>query len=110
MVQIYGDLDELAEFVAAYLAAGFEGGQPAVVVATEEHWGRFSERLTSLGEVLGPTQTGQVYALVGEQIREGRFPLPQLALMWVSANMPVRADRILASARSYYLAEPTPAG
>jgi hypothetical protein len=29
-------------------------------------------------------------------------PAPQLALMWVSANMPALADRILASARTRY--------
>jgi hypothetical protein len=58
----------------------------------------------ALEQVLGPARAGQVYALVGEQIRRERVPAPQLALMWVSANIPALADRILASARELYLA------
>jgi hypothetical protein len=54
--------------------------------------------------VLGLERAGQVYALVGEQMRRERVPAPQLALMWVSANIPALADRILASARELYLA------
>jgi hypothetical protein len=57
----------------------------------------------ALEEVLGAAEAGKVYALVGEQIRRGRVPSPQLVLMWVSANMPALADRILASARKRYL-------
>jgi DcmR-like sensory protein len=57
----------------------------------------------ALEEVLGPAEAGKVYALVGEQIRRGRVPSPQLVLMWVSANMPALADRILASARRRYV-------
>jgi hypothetical protein len=243
-VQIYGDLDELADSVAAYFAAGFEAGEPAIAVATPEHLRRFSERLAATGwdaqrieqggllvtadadetlaqfmgglspdavefervvgglldgvaarfpgrpvrvfgemvdllcergqqaaavaleelwnsigrkrrfsllcgyrlnvfdrasqvwplpvvcrlhshvlpahdaerltravdlaleEVLGAAEAGKVYVLVGEQMREDRVPMAQLALMWVSANMPVLADRILASARGHYLGEP----
>ena len=58
----------------------------------------------ALEQVLGTARAGQVYALVGEQIRRERVPAPQLALMWVSANVPALADRILASARELYLA------
>lgn len=240
-VQIYADLDELADSVATYLARGFEVGEPAVVLATADHAERFLEQLAALGwderriereaclhiedadatlaaimqggkspsrpvfeqivggllddaakrapgrevcafgemvdllcergeskaaaeleelwndlgrrrrfsllcgyrldvfdrasqvgtlpdicrahshvlpasdsvrlarsvdlaleEVLGAAEAGKVYALVGEQIRRGRVPSPQLVLMWVSANMPVLADRILASARRRY--------
>jgi hypothetical protein len=57
----------------------------------------------ALEEVLGPAEAGKVYALVGDQIRRGRVPSPQLVLMWVSANMPALADRILASARRRYV-------
>jgi hypothetical protein len=32
-------------------------------------------------------------------------PAAQLALMWVSANMPMVAERILASARLHYVRE-----
>jgi hypothetical protein len=244
-VQVYADLDELAGSVAAYLSAGFENGEPAVVVATREHVTRFAEKLAAAGwdeqkvqadrllvladadamlaefmdgelpsapafeavvgglldrvaerfprgrtrvfgemvdllaergqteaavqleqlwnelarrrsftllcgyrmdvfdratqtgllpdvcaehshvlpaadperlsravdfaldEVLGPTDAGKVYLLVGERIREARVPVAQLVLMWVSANMPGLADRILASARTHYLAAAT---
>jgi hypothetical protein len=30
------------------------------------------------------------------------LPAPQRALMWVSANMPGRAERILTAARAHY--------
>jgi len=39
-VQIYRELPELAESVAAFFAAGLERGAPALLVATEEHRGR----------------------------------------------------------------------
>jgi hypothetical protein len=52
--------------------------------------------------VLGAQGAGQVYSLVGPEIRERRIPPPQLALMWVSENMPMNAERILAAARSRY--------
>jgi len=58
----------------------------------------------ALEEVLGSRQAGHVYMLCGQQVREERTPLAQLALMWVSKNMPVRADRVLATARAHYYA------
>jgi hypothetical protein len=66
-----------------------------------------STRLTvavdrALGEVLGHAEAGKVYLLVAEEARRERISVAQLALMWVSANMPVSADRILASARVHY--------
>jgi KaiC/GvpD/RAD55 family RecA-like ATPase len=66
----------------------------------------------ALVDVLGSPGAGQVYSLVGAQIRERRVPAPQLVLMWVSQNMPLSAERILASARTRYRdapATPTPA-
>ena len=56
--------------------------------------------------VLGAQGAGQVYSLVGPEIRERRVPPPQLALMWVSENMPMNAERILAAARTRYLDTP----
>ncbi len=56
--------------------------------------------------VLGAQGAGQVYSLVGPEIRERRVPPPQLALMWVSENMPMNAERILAAARSRYADQP----
>jgi MEDS: MEthanogen/methylotroph, DcmR Sensory domain len=59
----------------------------------------------ALEEALG-ADIGKVYALIGEQIRERRVPAAQLALMWVSAQMPTVAERVLASARARYVREP----
>jgi hypothetical protein len=242
-VQVYQDVDELAESVATYLAAGFEAGDPALVVALPEHWVRFAGELARRGwdtddlerrgrlaradaqatldafmrdgrpsaasfgevvgahldrlaerhpqgrarvfgemvdllcrqgrpeaaleleglwnglaaqrgfallcgyeldvfdsasqvdvlpgvcrahthvrpadparfaravdraleEVLGPVQAGKVYLLIGDQARQDRVPVPQLALMWVSAHMPVLAERVLATARAHYAERP----
>jgi hypothetical protein len=60
----------------------------------------------ALQDVLGPQHAGKVYVLVGKQIREERVPAAQLVLMWVSANLPALAERILASARAHYAAVP----
>jgi MEDS: MEthanogen/methylotroph, DcmR Sensory domain len=48
-VQVYGDVTELAESVAAYLTAGFERDQPGILVATPEHLALFADRLGSRG-------------------------------------------------------------
>jgi hypothetical protein len=241
-VQVYRELDELTESVALYLAAGFDSDEPAVVIATPEHWDAFAARLESLGWHTAPLElsgqltvkdaratletflvdgmpspvafehvvgklldhttervpgrrirafgemvdllredgnldgafalealwnglavqrdfsllcgyqvdvfdrtsqvsllpeicrahshvhaadnperlqravdraleeslgkdTGKVYALLGSQIRGAKVPTAQLALMWVSENMPGSAERILAAARSHYLAD-----
>jgi hypothetical protein len=66
-----------------------------------------STRLTvavdrALNEILGAREAGKVYLLIAEEARRDRISVAQLALMWVSAHMPVTADRILASARAHY--------
>lgn len=48
-VQVYRDVEELADSVTRYLAVGFDLGEPAVVIATPEHWTRFGERLAESG-------------------------------------------------------------
>ena len=48
-VQVYGDACDLAESVAAYLAAGFDRDQPGVLVATLEHLPLFADRLDARG-------------------------------------------------------------
>ncbi len=48
-VQVYAELDELAESVAAYLATGFAAGEPAVVVATRDHQTTFNRFLAGAG-------------------------------------------------------------
>ena len=46
-VEVYDELDELAESVGRFFAAGFEVGAPALVIATPEHWQRFTEELAA---------------------------------------------------------------
>lgn len=58
----------------------------------------------ALAESLGE-KAGQVYALIGQQRHRKQVPQAQLALMWVSSQMPLSAERILESARERYLAE-----
>jgi hypothetical protein len=60
---------------------------------------------TALEEALG-SKAGQVYALLGAELHRKQVPLSQLALMWVSSQMPRSAEQILASARAHYLQEP----
>jgi hypothetical protein len=48
-VEVYSELDELAQSVAAFLAAGFELDEPALVVATPEHLSAFSGALAARG-------------------------------------------------------------
>jgi hypothetical protein len=60
----------------------------------------------ALEEVLGAAEAGKVYVLVGQQLRSDRIPMAQVLLMWVSANMPALAERVLASARARYEALP----
>ena len=48
-VQVYLDIDELADSVSRYLAIGLDVGEPGVVIATPEHWSRFGERLAESG-------------------------------------------------------------
>jgi hypothetical protein len=48
-VQVYAELDELAESVAAYLATGFAAGEPAIVVATADHQATFNRFLAGAG-------------------------------------------------------------
>lgn len=76
-------------------------------VLPSRHQARLERAVGSaLEEVLGPAEAGHVFSLIGEQARRGRVPVAQLVLMWVSANMPVLADRVLALAQARYRAEP----
>jgi len=49
LVQIYRDASELAESVAIFIGAGLDAGEPAVVVATAEHWPRIADCLGARG-------------------------------------------------------------
>ena len=44
-VQVYEEATDLADSVAAFLAAGFDRDQPGVLVATSEHMTLFADRL-----------------------------------------------------------------
>ena len=48
-VQVYEEVEDLADSVAAYFAAGFERNQPGIVVATPEHMSLFADRLGARG-------------------------------------------------------------
>jgi hypothetical protein len=63
-VHVYVGADELAESVCAYLAAGFDLGEPAVVVATPEHSRLFAERLEVCG--WGPDEIERQELLVSK--------------------------------------------
>ena len=78
-------------------------------VLPARHYPRFAHSVDrALDEVLGPDETGRIYLLMSRQGQEDRVPLAQRIQMWVSANRPSLADRILASARAHYLAGPAP--
>ena len=47
--QVYRSVDELAASVAGFLAAGFAAGEPALVIATPEHWEVFAAHLAGCG-------------------------------------------------------------
>lgn len=48
-VQVYRELDELCASVGRFLDAGFRAGEPAIVIATADHWGAFRTELERLG-------------------------------------------------------------
>jgi sugar/nucleoside kinase (ribokinase family) len=48
-VQVYSELDELAVSVRSFLDAGFRAGEPALVIATPEHWEAFRAELERRG-------------------------------------------------------------
>jgi hypothetical protein len=58
----------------------------------------------ALHEILGAAQASKVQRTIERRI-SAQVPTGQLALMWVSANLPVVADRVLASARTHYREE-----
>ena len=60
----------------------------------------------ALEEALG-AEAEQVRSAVADQ-RRRRVPQAQLALMWVSSQMPRSAEGILESAREHYLQDPAP--
>jgi hypothetical protein len=73
-VQVYDELEELAESVVAYLATGFAAGVPAVVLATADHQETFNRSLAGAGwdaEALGTA--GLLVALDAEETLSSLF-------------------------------------
>jgi signal transduction histidine kinase len=69
IVQFYEDDDFLAATVADFLAPGLVLGQPAIVIATEEHQQAFVDRLHLLGiDAARSCQTGQCQMLDAHQV------------------------------------------
>ena len=111
-VQIYAQLDELAESVAAYLALGFATGDPAVVVATPGHDETFDRFLGATGwDAAFLVETGMLTALSAEEtltaIMDGADLSPSRfekivggAIDLVSERFPGR--RVLSVARATY--------
>jgi hypothetical protein len=56
----------------------------------------------ALDQVLGPLQAGRAYVVAARESEDVNVPLADRALMWVSANMPTLAGRVLESARANY--------
>jgi hypothetical protein len=78
-------------------------------VLPAQHYARFARSVDrALDEVLGSSEASRLYVLISRQARDGRAPLAQQILMWLSANRPSLADRVLAAARTHYVARPAP--
>ena len=58
----------------------------------------------ALGETLQDGGAQKVYAMVAGEIRDGRVPAAQLAVMWLAEHMPRSAERVLECARRHYAA------
>ncbi len=52
-VQVYSELDGLAASVGSFLDAGFQAGEPALVIVTPEHWTAFETELERRGSHAG---------------------------------------------------------
>jgi hypothetical protein len=66
---------------------------------------RFADAVDrALADVLGAEDARLVRSVVEQDSLRERVPAAQLALMWVSRNMPFRAGRVLRAARANYAA------
>jgi hypothetical protein len=80
-VQIYDDLAELTTSVGRYFEAGFRVGEPALVIATAEHWQSFAAELESRGWDVDQLQRDALLTCcdaqqVLEQFMDGDVPAP----------------------------------
>ena len=99
-------MGELAQSVGAYLAAGFDLGEPAVVIATPEHWDSFTERLALCG--WGPDEIDSWAVHAGgrsilDAVEKG-LELPQGAL-FASRDVLARYGNMSSSTLMFVLAE-----
>ena len=119
-IQAYTDDAFLGKVVAEYVAAGFEQGEAAVLIATPEHTELFSERFAALGiDVPAALRTRQLLFLDADQtlarfMVDGR-PDRQMFLSIVATTLDhVRAAgyriAVFRSARRTLLAPPTSQG
>jgi hypothetical protein len=79
-VQVYAELEELVESVAAYLATGFAAGEPVVVIATADHHETFTRALAEAGwdaDVL--VKAGVLVTFDAEEILASLFENQQLS-------------------------------
>lgn len=90
-VQVYADVDELAESVTAYLAAGFDAGAPGLVVATPDHFNRFSARLRSAGHDVRALQAGGLLTVFDAEQTLG-------VLMGRDGPSPLACEQVLGAA------------
>jgi hypothetical protein len=96
--QVYDEIDELAASVAGYLAVGFAVGDPALVVATPEHWDCFADQLAGCGwdaeKVIdeGLLQVVDADSLL-ESFMRGASPDPELFELTVGALVESAAER-----------------
>jgi len=89
-VQLYDDVEELVEPVGAYLAAGFDASEPAIVIATPDHRTLFVERLRSRGwHEVDLLERGLIVFRDAEQTLD--------ALLVAGAPSPERFERIVGS-------------
>ena len=80
-VQIYDDVAELAHSVGRFLEAGFQRNEPAIVIATGEHWQVFEAELAGRGlQADELRRQGLLVSLDAEQtlaaLMDGELPSP----------------------------------
>jgi len=96
-------LDPFDRETQARLLPAICGAHSHVLPAPDEH--RFARAVDrALEQVLGGDEAGKVYVLAAEAGGGGHVPMPQLVLMWLSAEMPATAERVLAAAREHWSA------
>jgi KaiC/GvpD/RAD55 family RecA-like ATPase len=97
-VQVYTELDELAVSVGRFLDAGFRAGEPALVIATAEHWETFERELERRGSGVEELRAQGVFTLLDADetlatFMDGDVPLPDRFERGVGGALDEVADR-----------------